>query len=620
MADGVATFVVNLDGNLASGAATGSRSLEDLRAEVLESTGALRQMEAAMRSLKGGASTDVEAFKTLRAQITAQKAKIAGLNTEYVKLGGNFKKLDPPKPLDTVNIQQFGQTLNSLPGPLGSASQGVNDLSAVIGSGGLAGAAVIGVAALVALSVAVIAVTAKVAQFALTSADAARSQMLLWQAALKGKEGAEGIAGAVERVRKNVALSREALTGMATGLTKAGLRGAQLESALEAIGIAQAVGLDTGKLEAQIKATAKLGGSVEAVTKKIRDQYGGIAQKQMLGLGAQATKLKDDIAAIFGDVKIEGFLKGMKEVLDLFDGATSSGKAFKQLATSLLSPLFESMGKGSGGVKDFFRGMIIGALRAAIVILTLRNKLRDATKDVDFSKATKGLKLLGVSAGIAAVSLTVIAFAVGAIVVGLTIMTGMAVATGALIVGAFAAIVAGVAFVTIAIGKAVISGVSKLLSLGKSAMDAGAAFGQGLANGIKNGAGLVAAAAQALAASAVKAIKDKLLIASPSKVGAQLGGFYAEGVEGGIDDGARGVQGAADALVSIPTKSAMGDLGGDATQGAAGGGGSSSGNTYHVAIYGVDSAEQLTDPSMAAKMAATLERVLTIAGLNPEPA
>lgn len=616
-ADGVATFVVNLDGNLQAGAQASARSLDDLRAEVLAGEGALRQMNAAMRSLKGGASTNIEAFKTLKAQITAQKAKIAGLNTEYVKLGGTFERIKSPGA--TNGLRELGSAATGIPGPLGEIATKGSELSGVLGAGGVAGAALLAVAALAAITVATLAAVGKLARFAVVSADAARSQLLLWQAALKGGKGAEGLGASVDRVRRSVALSRTELAGMATGLAKAGLRGAELESALEAIGIAQAVGLDTGPIQAQIEKAAKLGKSVESITSKIRAQYGGIAAKQMLGLGAQATKLKDDIGAIFEGIDAEPFLASLKDMLKFFDQSTSTGKALKQLMTSLLSPLVSGAAAAMPSMKEFFRGMLIGALKATVWVLTLRNGLRKLTAGIDLGEHSKALKALGITAAVAAISIGLVAAGVTAIVTGLAIMTGLAVAAGGLLIAAFVAAAFAPLLLGIAIKNAVVAGVAKLAELGKAAFTAGTNFVNGLVNGITGGVTRVAAAAKGLAAAAIKATDIKLDAHSPSRVMIKRGDWTAEGFALGMEGGAPDVKRAAESLVSIPAQAASGDLGA-AAKGAPGGGGGPTTVNYNVQITGVENAEQLTDPSMASKLAATLERVITIAGLNPEPA
>lgn len=64
--------------------------------------------------------------------------------------------------------------------------------------------------------------------------------------------------------------------------------------------------------------------------------------------------------------------------------------------------------------------------------------------------------------------------------------------------------------------------------------DAGRAFADGIAEGLKNGMGDVIGAAMTLANAAADAVKNEMGIASPSKVFARLGGFMAEGLSEGF--------------------------------------------------------------------------------------
>ena len=122
---------------------------------------------------------------------------------------------------------------------------------------------------------------------------------------------------------------------------------------------------------------------------------------------------------------------------------------------------------------------------------------------------------------------------------------------------AVVAVRAGAAFVSLwgamvqaddAIMGAVGAAVDALRSAWASVTDIGGRIMQGLAQGIRNGAGAVYDAVAGVGDRILQSLKAKLGIASPSRRGIELGGFFAAGVGLGIDRGAQGVMRASAAL------------------------------------------------------------------------
>ena len=81
-----------------------------------------------------------------------------------------------------------------------------------------------------------------------------------------------------------------------------------------------------------------------------------------------------------------------------------------------------------------------------------------------------------------------------------------------------------------------------------AARSAGAALGQGFANGISGKYGAVMRAADRIASAAVNRIRSALRIHSPSKVSYALGGNFGEGFAGGVRDSLRLAEESAAAL------------------------------------------------------------------------
>ncbi len=122
---------------------------------------------------------------------------------------------------------------------------------------------------------------------------------------------------------------------------------------------------------------------------------------------------------------------------------------------------------------------------------------------------------------------------------------------------AVVAVEAGAAFVSLwgalvqaddAIMSAVGDVVEAMRGAWASVVDIGGRIMQGLAQGIRNGAGAVYDAVAGVGDRILQSLKAKLGIASPSRRGIELGGFFAAGVGLGIDRGAQGVMRASAAL------------------------------------------------------------------------
>lgn len=597
-ADSTAKFAVSLEDETSGAAEAAAAALQKLHGKILADQKALREMQAAMRRLQGGTSVSIDTFRSLSAQIEQKKSAIATATENYVNLGGSFRKVRKPAEDASNAVGKAGASIRDLatgakgavPGIEGLITR-VSDLAAGLGAGGLVGVAVVAVAAMAALAVGFVAVTAKVAAFALQSADAARAALLLATAAAGSAAAGTALAAAVGRVSKSVALGRSEVAAFGNQLARAGLAGADLEHALEAVAITAATGGDASALMRQIEAAKKAGKSIEAIADKTRTALGGVAKAQMLSFSTQIQKAKENITGLFANVKIEPFLKAMQRILSLFDSSTSSGRALKALAEGLLDPLFAGIAKTEPAASAFFKGLVIGALLLGIAVLTVRNKLRDMFKGVDFETHKTTFAALGITAAVFAGALALAAVAVLAIgaVIGGSLAAGAAI-FGAIVAG-IVAVAVGIGMLAAKIASGVVSAVTALKGKLSEFVELGANFIKGLASGITSGLSTVVSAALGVAKGAVSAVKGALKISSPSKVFAELGENTAAGMAVGMEAGAKDVEAAGMAMVAPPSPAAGGAAGGSA---AAGGG-----KTFHITLNGVKDAQQLADdPSL----------------------
>src|SRR5690606_37318734 len=153
------------------------------------------------------------------------------------------------------------------------------------------------------------------------------------------------------------------------------------------------------------------------VIEKTNGLDGDLAKKSAIGFGAQMTRLKESIGELVSGLDLEPFLEALRSITKIFDSNTSSGKALKGLVTALLQPLLTGAAAAGPKIVWLFKEAIIWALKTAIVVVTVRNRLRDALAGPDagpIKAALYGilipLGLVALAAGVIALS-TVVAFA-----------------------------------------------------------------------------------------------------------------------------------------------------------------------------------------------------------------
>jgi len=222
--------------------------------------------------------------------------------------------------------------------------------------------------------------TVQLTKYAISQADARRTELLRLEGLTKIRNyyglaagSASELQDAIDSVSASSALSRSTIAGLAEQLYKAGFRGENLTAALDAAAIKTST---QGQEQASMwigyaEAVNRTGGDVTKFAQNVRNQLGGIAQKQMLSATVQAEKLEESYSQLTNGIKIEPLLKARKAFNDLFSQSTSSGKALKQLLGLILQPLIDGIGKVTRLAKPFFQGMILSAQELTMATLEL---------------------------------------------------------------------------------------------------------------------------------------------------------------------------------------------------------------------------------------------------------
>ncbi len=525
MADEKLTFSFDLDPSAAKGGANELAStLDQLQGKIDDDTAALGRMQKAMKSLQGGASVDIAAFRSLQKQIDSKKNSIAGLNSKFIELGGTFKKTAKPAQQSGDRIKELFEKMQKGGGPVGGLAGKLGGLRTMLASGGMIAGPVAIAGALLAMSAAITVATLALLKYGLAAADARRSEALAlegltkvrnWYGIAAGK--ASDLQGAIDRVSDSLSsgnLGRDQVGALAKGLYQAHFRGKALEQALEGLAtVSSAAGEEQAAMYKQMMIGAgRAHGSIKKVTDDIKARFGDIAEAQALSLPNQLKRLKQGFDELFAGLKIEGFLKGLHKIGELFSQSTASGRALKQILTVVLQPLIGGATAGTPIIRRFFQGMILGAQFVVMGALQIALAWRKAFGKSELFKnldLAKGAMYAGM----------IVAGLFAAAVVGLGVSIAGIVAQLALL----AAAIAYPIILVYRVGKAIYTLVTRFdevgaalakLDWGKIGVD----VVKGFADGIRRGVGFAVDAVKGLAKAAKDALLGALDSHSPSRL------------------------------------------------------------------------------------------------------
>ncbi len=433
-ADAEATFAVNLEDGTSGPAESAASALRNLERSITADTKALASMQKAMRELQSGAVVNIDAARKLREQIDAKKSAIANARAAFVQLGGSFDATG--KKSSRLGFAQIEAAAGRLPGPIGSVTSSLGNLRGMLAGGALALGIAAVAAAIVALTAAAIAGTAALLKYGVATANARRAEMLRLEGLTKMRNwygvaagSATAMQAAIDRVSGSTTLGRAQLEGYAAQLYKMHLRGDNLSHALEGAAIkASVLGDEAAKgFMGWAAGAAFAGQSVKRLADDVRARYGGIVAKQMLDLDVQAAKLRENFGALFAGLKIEGLLKAVWSVTELFSQSTRSGQALRALVERIFQPLIGAVEYVAPLVRRFFQGMIIGALYLGIALLTVRKWFRSVFGE---SSILKGIDLTNVALGAGVVAVGMLASLFAALAAAVVLALGPLIGLG----------------------------------------------------------------------------------------------------------------------------------------------------------------------------------------------
>jgi hypothetical protein len=576
-ADATSTYAIDLEDGTSGAAESAANALVNLKKRLDQDTAALGEMNKALRNLKGGSNVSLEQVKALTEQIKLQKDKIAAGQQSIISLGGSFNKVRPKPTRD--GLAELAKTAQGMPGPLGGVLGKLASLREMI-AGNVMRIALVGIAAgLIALTAAAVYATATLLKYAIAQAGARRSELLRLEGMTKMRNwwglaagNAKEMQGAIDRVTDSTNLGRDKAAEYTQQLYRMGLRGKNLEDALEGAAIkASAVGEEGAKSFMGWAAGANMAGqSVKRLTDDVKARFGGVVTAQMLDFDVQIERLHKNLGRLFADLSIEPFLKGLYSITQLFSQSTRSGQALRAVMTTLVQPLINAVTAAAPYVKRFFQGIVIGALLVSIALLSVRKWWRqtfgssDMLKDLDL---TKGALYAGVAA-VGAFGLAMVAtfgLITAALVAAAPFLWAAVTAVGAL---AVEGLILAAPFIlgAVAIGALIAAGY-QLYQLWKEIdwTGLGTSIVEGIVGGLKASAKWLIESVSELGTSALAALKDKLGIASPSKAFARLGVAIPQGIEAGVEQGSPAARNAVRGIVDAELGAGSGGAGGGVT-------------------------------------------------------
>ena len=393
-------------------------------------------------------------------------------------------------------LRAMGTEFRMLAGPAGAAGGRVFQFANALMK--LPPMVAIAVAALAMLAAAVV---ASIAFFAkgVSASDAYRNELLKLAGASKGNMAAASeLQSAVTAVASASALSRDKVADLAGQLAHAGLSGGEMKRALEAAAIASSAGGEqmASDFIKAAEAAHKTGGSVDALSAKMKKELGGVAAAQALSFGVQIDKLKENLTGLFSGADITPLLTAMHALLSIFDQTTATGQAMRAAIGSAIETII---------------GVV---LRAATMMVKLYIAVK--SNSVVWFILTSAVKGIAIVFGLIAAVIGIVVAGLGLLVSPIFILVGA--------IGSFiGAIVGGIS--SLFSYLAAVPGRIKSSLSDFSLADVGSQMISGLISGIASMGSALIGSLTNLVSSGIKAAKSALGISSPSRVFASIGAY-----------------------------------------------------------------------------------------------
>jgi hypothetical protein len=380
-----ASFRLRLSDEVEGAADTAREALDRLKKSMDADTKSIDTLNKAMRRMKGEAVVDQQVFKSLSETLKKKRGELAASQAQYLRAGGSIQSLGSKTPSATRGFAALQAQAQRMGGPIGALAGGLARLQAFVEGSPMRAGVLALAGAVTVLGVATLRATKQLYEYANAQANARRSEALRLEGLSKvrsyltlaykiGETSGKDLQTSLDRVSAKVPIARAKIAGFQEQLYNAGLRGKQLDSALEGMSIkAAAQGDAQAGLFAQWAQIYNFSGrSVDSLTNKVKSRLGGIVKAQMLDVNVQAEKLQENFAALFRNVNIDGLLKAKAEFNALFSQALPSGRVLSRVLTSMQQTLVNGATTWRKALTTAIEYGILGMLKLESFVLHAR--------------------------------------------------------------------------------------------------------------------------------------------------------------------------------------------------------------------------------------------------------
>ena len=428
MAEGQATFSIDLEGNAKQASAAMAKEIEDLRKRIQGSTESVAGMSKMLRGLRGNSEEVSEAKAKLKARISLEKDAISAANVALLKHGTILKQSAAGS---GEMSEALVKGLHHVGGPLAESVSRFGILKEALSeSGSKAALGAIGIGIMVAglakLAESAVDAAVSLGKWIVVTGDASRNLRLMQEAFAGSAANGANLGSQVDVLSAKLPIAREKINELATGLMRTRLNGQQIVDTMNIVGQASAaMGDDVGKalgdivkrsamarrffltpqeltalgpntvrFDAVAGALAKqlnigineakqrlysgrvdLSAGAKALRTAVEARFGDINAKKLISLGSITQKLKESFQDLTKGVDMDRILGPLSRIANLFSTTTITGKVLQSIITSMGKLLGSGLSDSEGIAKHLFLVLENSFLKLALGILHNRAML-----------------------------------------------------------------------------------------------------------------------------------------------------------------------------------------------------------------------------------------------------
>lgn len=508
--------------------------LTDIERKMKTEQSTIQNLEAAMKRMGKSANADAEKMARIGAAAEASRGRLAGLADTYAALGS---KGATGAATFTKESQKTSNAVGGTAAALGVSMELIGKLppkwqkvALAVMVAAKAGGALVGVFSRAAK--AAYAYGKELVTLGMHESDRQAGDRITFEAYSRSAAMGAHAEKQVMSLADTYGVGTKDLSGFATALLKAGIRGEAFDDGMRAMAIrAAAFGAEAVDVEDVVGRGAD---GMKGYARAMELAYGDTALKRGQTFEAGVERIKRKIGDLMANPAVQG---GLSKMFGAVEGFLNSEKG-----AAFFDKIGSAAGRAMTAVAEFVGGPKFDALIAGAG--DFANTLADLAPKAIAAAQTIGGAFIKVANTIGKV-IGKISEAWDHLVNNNDYNIADAARAGSAGQAPEKAAKSGAQ-----VSEDAVNEFAQNAGVGGNA--AGVALADGVAAGILSGASTVAAASEALSAIAVDGVKRALEIHSPSRVFARLGRYTAQGFAGGIEDEAPSAESALARMATPP--------------------------------------------------------------------